>query len=238
MNSPMLPIVSTMQLLISVTTIEEADIALENGADIIDLKDPNRGALGALPISAIQAIVTHVKNKTQGSSRLTSATIGDLPMQADLLLKHVALLATTGVDIIKIGFFETGNYQPCLNALQSMTHAGVKLIAVLFAEKHYPETLIKAIKEADFIGIMLDTANKNGATLLDYYSNEQRTQFAAAVFSHGLQLGLAGSLKLQHIDVLREINPTYIGFRGGVCDADNRQLSLDAHKIKLISKTM
>ena len=107
MNSPMLPIVSTMQLLISVTTIEEADIALENGADIIDLKDPNRGALGALPISAIQAIVTHVKNKTQGSSKLTSATIGDLPMQADLLLKHVALLVTTGVDIIKIGFFES-----------------------------------------------------------------------------------------------------------------------------------
>ena len=50
------------QLLISVTTIEEAKIALESGADIIDLKEPGLGALGALPIETIQAIVTYVKN--------------------------------------------------------------------------------------------------------------------------------------------------------------------------------
>ena len=62
MNSPIMPIIKT-QLLISVTSIEEASFALENGADIIDLKDPSAGALGALPIDEIKLIVSFVHNK-------------------------------------------------------------------------------------------------------------------------------------------------------------------------------
>ncbi|MBX9706005.1 MAG: (5-formylfuran-3-yl)methyl phosphate synthase, partial [Gammaproteobacteria bacterium] len=110
---------NTTQLLISVTTIEEAQIALENDADIIDLKEPSLGALGALPIETIQAIVTYVKNTKNADAKLTSATIGDLPMQPELLLAHVTQLATTGVDIIKIGFFQTDDYQLSLDALKS-----------------------------------------------------------------------------------------------------------------------
>jgi len=41
------------QLLISVTNVEEAQIALNSGADFIDLKDPNGGALGALPLDIV-----------------------------------------------------------------------------------------------------------------------------------------------------------------------------------------
>jgi uncharacterized protein (UPF0264 family) len=236
--SPVFPIVTTTQLLISVTSVEEAQIALENGADIIDLKDPSAGALGALPIEQIKLIVAFVNAKTGASKKLTSATIGDLPMQPELLLERVAKLATTEVDVIKIGFFETDNYQLCLDALQGVTQAGTKLMAVLFAESTYPESLIEAIKNAGFIGVMLDTAKKNGLTLMDYYSEEQRKAFAQKVFKNHLQFGLAGSLKLQHIAKLREINPTYMGFRGGVCDDNQRELSLDAEKIKAIRKTL
>ena len=38
------------KLLISVTSAEEALLALEGGADIIDMKNPLEGALGALPL--------------------------------------------------------------------------------------------------------------------------------------------------------------------------------------------
>ncbi|MDP3309000.1 (5-formylfuran-3-yl)methyl phosphate synthase, partial [Methylotenera sp.] len=85
------------QLLISVTSIEEAKIAIENGADIIDLKDPNQGALGALSIVQINSIVTYVNAQDIAKVR-TSATIGDLPMQADLISRHVAELSKTKVD--------------------------------------------------------------------------------------------------------------------------------------------
>lgn len=226
----------TTQLLISVTTIEEAQIALENGADIIDLKEPSLGALGALPIETIKEIVAYVKNTKNVDSKLTSATIGDLPMQPELLLAQVTQLATTGVDIIKIGFFQTDDYQACLDALKPVTQAGIRIMAVFFAETIYPKDLVAAIKNAGFMGVMLDTARKNGLTLLDYYSQEQRVAFAKTVFKNNLKLGLAGSLKLQHVSIIKEINPSYIGFRGGVCDRNQRNLGLDPAKIKAVRK--
>jgi uncharacterized protein (UPF0264 family) len=225
------------QLLISVTNIEEAKIALENGADIIDLKDPNLGALGALPIDRISSIVTYVNNQKQVNVR-TSATIGDLPMEPDLIHQHVARLIDTKVDFIKIGFFDCVNYQPFLDSMQRLTQSGAKLIAVLFAESTYPIELIGSINQAGFIGVMIDTAIKNGQTLMDHYSKAQLKKTAQKVFNYHLSFGLAGSLKLQHVVLLKEINATYIGFRGGVCDANQRNLALDAIKINAIRKTM
>lgn len=217
------------QILISVTSIAEAQLALDNGADIIDLKDPSAGALGALPLPLIQEIVSHVNGR-----KLVSATIGDLIMQPDLILQSVALLAATKVDYIKIGFFETVDFQPCLDVLQTVTQNGVKLIAVLFAEYKYPEVLLDLIKKAGFIGVMLDTASKNGRTFLDHYSVKEREEFARKVLALGLTFGLAGSLKQEHIAVVKALNPTYIGFRGGVCNNNQRQLALDAEKIRAI----
>ena len=230
--------VNKTQLLISVTSIEEAQMALENGADIIDLKEPSKGALGALPIAVIQEVVAYVKVTSMSQKILTSATIGDLPMQPALLTAHINALAKTGVDIIKIGFFETDDYQTSLQALKLLTQSGLKLMAVLFAEKLYPQDLVAAIKNAGFIGIMLDTASKNGLTLLDYYPLNKRLNFAKNVFDHQLSLGLAGSLKLEHIAMVKELNPSYIGFRGGVCDDHQRNLALNADKIKAVRKIM
>ncbi len=217
------------QILISVTSIAEAQLALDNGADIIDLKDPSAGALGALPLPLIQEIVSHVNGR-----KLVSATIGDSIMQPDLILQSVALLAATKVDYIKIGFFETVDFQPCLDALQTVTQNGIKLIAVLFAEYKYPEGLLDLIKKAGFIGVMLDTASKNGRTFLDHYSVKEREEFARKVLALGLTFGLAGSLKLEHIAIVKALNPTYIGFRGGVCNNNQRQLAIDAEKIRAI----
>ena len=221
------------QILISVTSIAEAKIALDNGADIIDLKDPSAGALGALPLPLIQSIVSYINGQ-----KLVSATIGDLPMQPELILERVVLLASTKVDYIKIGFFESSDFQPCLDAMQALTNTGVKLIAVLFAEHSYPENLIETIKKAGFVGIMLDTANKNGHTFLDYYSEKRRKEFAQKVLALDLSFGLAGSLTFQHIVIAKEINPTYMGFRGGVCDENNRQLGLSIEKIRAVCKTI
>ena len=221
------------KLLISVTNIDEAQLALENGADIIDLKDPSRGALGALPLAQIKSVVDYVHRETSGKL-LTSATIGDLPMQAEMVVQQVTQLAATHVDIIKIGFFSSDDYQQCLDALLKLTQNGFKLIAVLFAEITYPTDLIKSIQQAGFIGVMLDTLQKNGLTLLDHYSLQQRHMFSKEVLALELSLGLAGSLQLQHIHLVKEMKPTYIGFRGGVCSQNQRVLDLDATKISAI----
>lgn len=53
------------QLLISVKNVEEALIALNCGVDIIDLKDPNIGALGALNLDTSQQILQKVHEYKQ-----------------------------------------------------------------------------------------------------------------------------------------------------------------------------
>jgi uncharacterized protein (UPF0264 family) len=226
------------QLLISVTNADEAQIALEHGADFIDLKDPGKGALGALPLEIIREVVVFVSLHDAHGKRLTSATIGDLPMQPALILEQVAALASTKVDIIKIGFFEGADYQPCVDALQTITKTGVKLVAVLFAEFEDPASLIKAIKTAGFYCVMLYTSHKNGATFLDYFSENEIKKIAEQVQAQGLILGLAGSLNIQHIAMVKPLNPTYMGFRGGVCLDNQRKSNLDAEKIKAIRKIM
>ncbi len=61
-------------MLASVRTLDEALLALAGGADIIDLKDPARGALGALDQATARNIVAAI-----GGRAPVSATIGDLP---------------------------------------------------------------------------------------------------------------------------------------------------------------
>lgn len=221
------------QLLISVTSKEEAIIALENGADIIDLKDPHAGALGALSLESIIEI-TQIVNQ----QKPVSATIGDLPMQAELIVAAVEKLMAVRVDFIKIGFFDENAYQDCLNALKPLILAGAKLIAVLFAEKNYSAEIINNIKQAGFMGLMLDTAEKNGRTLLDYYTVDQRLDFCQKVLNQPLTLGLAGSLNINHVEAIKALEPNYIGFRGGVCDGHNRTSSLNAKKIKAVCKLL
>jgi len=227
------------QLLISVTSIKEAQIALEYGADIIDLKDPELGALGALPIALISEIVAFVNQNGALKRKLTSATIGDLPMEPELLLRHVWALSQTKADIIKIGFFRVSNsglteYQVCLDVLKSIARSGVKLVAVLFVEYIYPAGLISAIKNAGFYGVMLDTTDKNGATFLDYFTTDEIQEIAKNVQVQGLFFGLAGSLNLKHVEVVKAIAPDYMGFRGGVCINHQRKSRLDPEKIREI----
>jgi uncharacterized protein (UPF0264 family) len=81
------------QLLISVRSVDEAQVALQSGTDIIDLKDPDQGALGALPLALITEIVTYVNVKSESERKVISATIGDLPMEPELILEHVLALS-------------------------------------------------------------------------------------------------------------------------------------------------
>lgn len=226
------------QLLISVTDTHEAGLALAHGADLIDLKDPHQGALGALPIKTIQEVVSFVSTHRTHTQQYTSATVGDLPMQAELISQQVLAVASTNVDFVKIGFFESEHYQPCLDVLSGIAKNGVKLIAVLFAETQYPKDLIELIKGAGFYGVMLDTAKKNGATFMDYYTDEQMLSFSRQVKHHAMAFGLAGSLNIQHLAKVATYTPTYIGFRGGVSMDNQRKLSLDASKIKAIRKIL
>lgn len=63
------------RLLVSMRDVGEALAAAAAGADFIDLQEPNTGALGAVPLGTVRAVVTGLPRA--GYAQTVSATIGD-----------------------------------------------------------------------------------------------------------------------------------------------------------------
>lgn len=217
--------------LASVASVEEAKIALAGGADIIDLKNPHAGALGALPLTTIAETVEIIGNNAQ-----TSATIGDLTTDSGNIPDAVKAMQATQVDFIKIGLFtEGGKLSELINSL-SYEASNYKLIAVLFADQPLDLNLLPQLAEAGFHGVMLDTATKQGSGLRTNLSDHELARFVQIAKQLGLVSGLAGQLTASDIHTLLPHNPDYLGFRSALCAQHQRTQVIDSKAILKIRR--
>lgn len=221
------------QMLASVANAQEALIALRADVDIIDLKNPAEGALGTLPISVIREIVAIINQRT-----LTSATIGDLPMQPELLVEAIEKTAATGVDMVKVGFFASDHPRACLAAMKPLSARGLRLIAVFFADGKPDFELLPHLSETGFYGVMLDTVNKTNLNLMQCISVEKLQQFINLARKHRLQSGLAGSIHAGHLPQIHILNPDFVGFRGALCSNSKRESALENVKVLELRKLL
>jgi dihydroneopterin aldolase len=213
------------KMLASVTGVAEAEIAISGGADIIDLKDPQAGALGAVAIETIRQTVSSVAGR-----RATSAVCGDLPMEPETIRAKAEEIAATGVDFVKVGFFPSGNIAACSAALAPLA-ARTKLIAVMFADLAPDFEFLPVFAKDGFQGAMVDTAHKTKGRLLDHLPPERIPVFVGRARSHGLTVGLSGSLEVPDIPRLLPFAPDFLGFRGALCDQSERTASVSAEAI-------
>lgn len=211
-------------MLASVKNLEEIELLLNENVDIVDLKQPEFGALGALSVELVSKIVQKIDRRF-----VISATVGDLPMDAEIIFEAVSKMAGAGVDFVKIGFFPNSDWTPVIKKLAEITPKS-KLIAVLFADAQPDFSVISEFKNANFSGVMLDTMNKKNGSLTQIMANETISQFITLAKNHSLLCGLAGSLRLEHIAELLPFDADYLGFRGALCHEHNRidKLSLSA----------
>ncbi|MGA9604781.1 MAG: (5-formylfuran-3-yl)methyl phosphate synthase, partial [Methyloceanibacter sp.] len=131
------------RFLASVRDVAEAEMALAAGADIVDLKDPAKGALGALASDAIASCVAAIACRAE-----LSATVGDLEMEPATVLSAVRATAATGVGYVKLGLFPGVDARGCLGLLAEQAR-GVRLILVIFADA---SPGFDVIREAALIG--------------------------------------------------------------------------------------
>jgi dihydroneopterin aldolase len=216
------------KMLASVADLAEAEIAVSGGADIIDLKDPKAGALGAAATEIIRQAVQAVAGR-----RATSAVCGDLPMEPETIRAKAEEVAATGVDYVKIGFFPSANAAACAEALAPLA-ARTKLIAVLFADREPDFYLLDVFAKQGFHGVMVDTADKARGRLLDHLPPERIPAFVNRARALGLQVGLSGSLEAPDIPRLLPFSPDFLGFRGALCDQSQRTATIDAEAVKHI----
>ena len=197
------------QLLISVKNLEESRIARYAKADVIDLKDPSVGALGALGVDVVSQIVQDVSGGV-----LLSATVGEGHATIDVLKQDIVLYAGLGVDVVKIavsGLFELADFY---SEIKQLTNLGIKLVAVIFANTKLKKT-----------------------SLLDLQTTKTLQKFTVVCKQHMLISGLAGSINMTHVDRLLMLNPSFIGMRGGVCHRRDRTSTLVGDRVVEV-KTM
>jgi uncharacterized protein (UPF0264 family) len=216
--------------LASVQSLEEAETLLPALPDILDMKNPSQGALGALSVAIVSEIVSMIDGRCK-----TSATIGDLPMQAELIKPAMIQMASSGVDYVKIGLFADDNLQHCIIELaDTLKKLSTPVIAVIFADSPTNEDYLPLLKASGFHGVMVDTAIKNGQHLLEHWDLLMLERFVANTKKHNLLCGLAGALRLEDITVLSYLAADYLGFRSALCMERQRTTRLQISLAKQI----
>jgi dihydroneopterin aldolase len=215
-------------MLASVTNPAEAEAVWVGGADIIDLKDPAKGALGALDADVVAGIVRSV-GKRKPVSAAAGASLGAPAAAVDA----VAAIAATGVDYVKVGFSPDKAGADCVRALGP--HASnTKLVGVLFADCAPDLDMLALMANNGFSGAMLDTAKKGAGRLLDHMDVAALDRFIDRCRVNGLTSGLAGSLEPPDVPRLLPLQPNYLGFRGSLCQGRAREAAIDAASVRMI----
>ena len=214
------------RMLASVRDLPEAFIALDGGADIIDLKEPSRGALGAVEPHVLHEVARELAGRVP-----VSAVTGDLPLLPEPVTRAVAAAIDAGAAIVKLGLFPGGDPDAALRALEPFARRA-QLVGVLFADREPDLSLIPLLARAGFAGAMLDTATKGSAKgdggLLQHMSLPALHRFTTACATHGLFAGLAGALEAPDVPRLLVLKPAVLGFRGALCGAPSGPASREA----------
>ncbi|ENN95838.1 hypothetical protein J422_05578 [Methanocaldococcus villosus KIN24-T80] len=217
-----------MLLLVSPINKEEAIEAIEGGADIIDVKNPKEGSLGA----NFPWIIREIREVTP-RHLLVSATVGDVPYKPGTVSLAALGAAMSGADYIKVGLYGVKNYNQAVDLMKHVVKA-VKdydadkiVVAAGYADAYRvnavdPLIIPKIARDSGADVAMIDTAIKDGKTLFDFLNKEILEEFVDESHSYGLKCALAGSIKKEHIPILKSIKTDIVGVRGAACKGGDR----------------
>ena len=217
-----------MLLLISPINHEEALESIKCGADIVDVKNPKEGSLGA----NFPWVIRDIREITP-EDKLVSATLGDVPYKPGTVSLAAMGAHVSGADYIKVGLYGTKDYDEAVEVMENVAKTikdvdnDTIVVAAGYADAHRvgavdPMEIPKVAKDAGCDLAMLDTAVKDGHTLFDYLSIEDLEKFVNEAHSYGLKTALAGSVKKEQLKPLNDIGCDVVGIRGAACVGGDR----------------
>jgi len=221
-----------VKLLVSPKNSEEARAALLGGADIIDVKNPAEGSLGA----NFPWVIREIIDLTSTFSGVeTSATIGDVPFLPGTVSLAALGLAGLGVDYVKVGLYGPDSRQKVEQILKGIVktirefHPSIKIVAAGYADYYRLGTSINPLEIAELsaeIGcdvVMVDTGIKDSTSLLAHMKWQDIKNFVKLAKDSGLEVALAGSLSMDDCIKLRDLEPDIFGVRSAVCENFDRE---------------
>jgi uncharacterized protein (UPF0264 family) len=193
------------RLLVSVRTVEEAIVARDAGADIIDVKEPRNGPLGSAGVAVVRAVLEAV-----GPGVPVSAAWGEL---GEHLPESVAV---PGLSFAKVGLADPADWLPRWLAWR----AGLQTPAVLVAYVDLPhrDAILAAAADLRPAALLFDTCSKSAGGLLDWCPLPFLATLVDQCRASQLPLALAGSLDVTTIRKLLPFFPDIIAVRGAACE--------------------
>ena len=219
-------------LLVSVRNAAEALAALAGGANVIDVKEPQRGALGAADASTVAAVVHAVSGRVP-----VTAAVGELIDSIDAKRQPIP----AGVSFFKIGLAGCrrlpdwrSHWRDTIAALVGPScregpgaarHTAPTAVAYAdwqAAGAPEPDEVLTAAVEAGCPALLVDTWDKSAGALFDHWPVDQVTRFVQTARSHGLIVVLAGSLAGENFLAAARLAPDLVGVRAAACDGGRR----------------
>jgi uncharacterized protein (UPF0264 family) len=227
------------KLLLSVRSALEANLALEAGVDLIDIKEPSAGPLGAASAAVIDEILRLVNRRC-----LTSVACGELLQTAIDVARRLpgsglgTLPTSVPPDYAKAGLAGCGSvdgwpqkWRQFLALLPPRTAP----VAVVYADWREadapsPSEVIEQAKSVRRGVILIDTFDKSGPGLLRVSSLEVVRALISEARHVGMPVAVAGQLNFDDAVAVALLNPDFVAVRGGVSSPD-RTGDLDAEKV-------
>ncbi|MBA2114914.1 (5-formylfuran-3-yl)methyl phosphate synthase [Bremerella alba] len=203
-----------MQLLVSVRSLEEANLVGGAGVDLIDLKEPHYGSLGATSSEIWQAVVSQWHKRSPVSLALGElsgvCSVDKVPQETHS---------------VKIGLAHCGRtpgWQDKLSAVIEQLPGKVHRVAVHYADAHLAESpslddVLNMALQLDCQTFLVDTFDKSAGSVFNHLSTTQLEKLRERLHCEGRQFALAGSLLAHHLPSVVQIQPDIVAVRGAVC---------------------
>ena len=228
--------------------MQEAREAIDGGADIVDVKNPREGSLGASFPWVIKQVRAAAPKEIE-----VSCTLGDVPNLPGTAALAALGAATTGVNYVKASLLSLKTFKDAVYLMQNVAKAvkgfdsSIKVVAVGFADADRvgsvsPILIPKIARDSGCDVAMLDTSVKDDKSLLHFLTVKQLRNYVVEAHSYGLKTALAGSLKKQDLPTVSDIGADIVGLRGAACtNGDRKTGSITKGKVEelvqLVRKT-
>jgi len=226
-----------MKLLVSVNGAAEARLAVAGGVDIVDVKNPAEGSLGA----PAPGVIAQVREVLPAHAPL-SAALGDLPCLPGTAALAALGAARSGAAYVKLGLWGVARAEDAavvLRVAQDAVAGEAEVVAVAYADAARvpsrplaPPELVAAAREAGVSGCLIDTAIKDGRGLLSWIAPDALAALVAEAHGAGLEIALAGELRAEDLPTVRATGADIAGVRSAACRDGRRTAAVDPRRIE------
>lgn len=219
--SPYRPPFTTRQLLVSVQSADEAELAFRVGVPWVDLKNPSAGSLGA-PMT--QSCIEFLEAASRYPDSQISLALGEFgSVDWEWVSRWLPSFA-----VGKVGLAGVSNLDDSL--VEQLSEFGGKIVPALYADwaragSPPPDVVARIAVETRAPFLLVDTFEKDGRGLFDWLSLSELQQLQLELSQSSIDLVIAGSLRTSDWKLLEQFNDITIGIRGAACETQTDRSS-------------